>query len=111
MRLKDILEFGRAAVELGEEALTRNAPDMRTQLALERALFLVGEAGAQLSPRARHAIDQPWRDIIGLRNVLAHRYDGIRPARLAAMATQELPALLAAIRHYLDERREGAQRP
>jgi len=43
--------------------------------AVERQLFVIGEAAARMSPEwkdARPAV--PWRQIVGLRNLLAHGY-------------------------------------
>lgn len=102
LRLQDILEYGRLAVEVGGEP-PRRLRQARNRLALERALFLVGEAAARLTPRTRQAMDQPWPDIIGLRNVLAHRYDSVRLERLRGIATQRVPDLLAAVQGFLRE--------
>jgi uncharacterized protein with HEPN domain len=49
------------------------------QSAVERQLEILGEAARRLSAEFRQAhakID--WRRIIGLRNILIHRYDEIR---------------------------------
>lgn len=69
--------------------------------ALERGLFLVGEAAAQIPPKIRAAIDVPWTEIIGLRNVLAHQYGLIEHSWLLETVETRLPELVEAIKAYL----------
>ena len=49
------------------------------QSAVERQLEILGEAAGRISPdfRSTHS-DINWRGIIGLRNILIHRYDDIQ---------------------------------
>jgi uncharacterized protein with HEPN domain len=49
------------------------------QSAVERQLEILGEAAGRISPdfRSTHS-DINWRRIIGLRNILIHRYDDIQ---------------------------------
>ena len=76
--------------------------DRRTQLALERALELVGEAARRVSAGFRDAHPElPWRSIVGLRNVLVHDYGEIDPARVFAVAVRDIPLLLAALEPLL----------
>lgn len=76
--------------------------DRRTQLAVERALELVGEAARRVSPSFREAHPGlPWRAIVGLRNVLAHDYGEVDPSRVYAVATRDVPALLSALETLL----------
>ena len=71
--------------------------DRRTQLAVERALELVGEAARRVSAGLRDAHPElPWRSIVGLRNVLVHDYGEIDAARVFAVAVRDIPPLLAA---------------
>lgn len=94
LRLQDIATYGKAAVDLAESG---NVNDIRDRLALERAMYLVGEAAAQLTPSTRKRFRQPWEDVIALRNLLAHRYEMVRPDRLVDLCRQYIPSLLAAI--------------
>jgi uncharacterized protein with HEPN domain len=49
------------------------------QSAVERQLEILGEAAGRISPDFRSAYsDINWRGIIGLRNILIHRYDDIQ---------------------------------
>lgn len=66
------------------------------QSAVERQLEILGEAARRLSDEFRQAhpaID--WRRIIGLRNVLIHRYDNIRQQVIWKTVISELEPLLA----------------
>ena len=85
----DILD---AASEIGEvTALGREAwdKDRIRQLAVERLLEIIGEAANSLSEefRAQHPAI-PWRDIIGLRVVLAHHYHRVDPGQVWAIAAR-----------------------
>jgi len=76
--------------------------DRRTQLAVERALELVGEAARRVSAQLRDAHPElPWRSIVGLRNVLVHDYGEIDSARVFAVAVRDIPALLAVLEPLL----------
>lgn len=43
--------------------------------------------------------DQPWRQIMGMRNIAAHQYDDLDPRRVWRTVTQDVPSL----RDYLTE--------
>lgn len=103
-RLRDILEHGRIAVGLARHFPGTGAKATTHRLALERALFIVGEAARTLCAPTRRAIRQPWSDIIALRNVLAHHYEALRVDRLVEIALKDLPPLLAAVEEFLGER-------
>lgn len=98
-RIADIVD---AAGEIAEiTALGRDAWDKERirQLAVERLLEIIGEAASSLSEnfRAQHP-GIPWRDIIGLRIVLAHHYHRVDPGQVWAIATNEVPRLAEDIR-------------
>lgn len=100
-RLQHILENARFATNvLADGDPISNATD---RLALERALYIIGEAARSLSDTTRDAIDQPWSRIIGLRVVLAHQYEVVEPTILARIARDNIPSLIDAIRAHLDE--------
>jgi uncharacterized protein with HEPN domain len=69
--------------------------DRRTQLAIERALEIVGEAAGRVSKQFRDSHPEiPWRQIIGQRNVLAHEYGEIKQDRIWMVATENIPQLI-----------------
>lgn len=73
--------------------------DRLGQLAVERLLEIIGESANTLSDdfRAGYA-DVPWRDIIGLRVVLAHHYHRVDPNQVWAIASVEVPRLAEYLR-------------
>jgi uncharacterized protein with HEPN domain len=75
----------------------------RDQMAVERGLEILGEAARRISldfQQAHPEID--WRNLIGLRNVIAHRYEQVQQDRLWAIVTLELPSLLVQLQALLD---------
>jgi uncharacterized protein with HEPN domain len=98
-RVADILDAASQIgeiVEAGQEAWEKNRI---AQLAVERLLEIIGEAAGSLSEtfRAQYAA-VPWRDIIGLRIVLAHHYHRVDPSQVWAIAATEVPRLVRDIR-------------
>ena len=73
--------------------------DSKTRSAVQRELFVVGEAAKQIPPEvcAREpAID--WRGLAGLRDILAHHYFRIDDAIVRDVATNEMPLLITRLR-------------
>jgi uncharacterized protein with HEPN domain len=76
--------------------------DRVRMLALERSMELIGEAARRVSAGYCESHPQiPWREIIGLRNILAHEYGRIDHARLYSTALKELPGLIKALETLL----------
>jgi uncharacterized protein with HEPN domain len=72
-------------------------------LAFEKLFINLGEAANRIDPSQRAAIDGvPWRQIIGLRNILAHGYEQIEHESLYRTAAQDLQPVEAALRTWLD---------
>jgi uncharacterized protein with HEPN domain len=70
------------------------ADDTACRLAVERLLTIVGEAARRVSVdcRTRHP-ELPWRQMIGLRNVLMHEYDEVDLESLWNTAANDVPHL------------------
>lgn len=84
-----------------EEYLT----DRVLNLAVEKLFINVGEAANRIDPEQRLAIPGvPWRQIIGLRNILAHGYEQIEHESLYRTASQDLGPVEAALREWLQRR-------
>ena len=59
----------------------------------------IGEAASHLSEQFRDAHPEiPWRDIIGMRNILVHAYRRADPDILWEVATGQLDPLIAVVR-------------
>ena len=94
--LWDMLKAAREAVEFTKDlSLERFLVDSLTRSAVERKLEIIGEAGRRISAvfRAAHP-EIPWKDIIGLRNVISHDYDSVDYPRIFDIAIRQLPELI-----------------
>lgn len=77
--------------------------DERTYLAIERLLENIGEAANHVSPSGRARLSGiPWLGIVGMRNVLAHRYGSIDPSRVWKAVSEDLPALIRQLESATD---------
>jgi uncharacterized protein with HEPN domain len=79
------------------------------RLAVERALEIVGEAARQLPPTYRAAHPEvPWRDIIGMRNILAHGYASVEDAIIWRTVAVRIPQLLEQLERLIQEEPESS---
>jgi len=70
------------------------AADTRTVYAALHALMIIGEATRNLSPPLRRRYpDVPWRDVVGLRNIVAHAYFALELPRIWTIIQEDLPVL------------------
>ena len=68
----------------------------RDQMAVERGLEILGEAARRISQEFQQAYPEiDWRNTIGLRNVIVHRYEQVQQDQIWAIVAVELPRLLA----------------
>jgi len=76
--------------------------DRKLQLAIERALEIIGEAARLVSAdfKALHP-EVPWPQIIAQRNVIAHDYGEIKQDRIWMVATTRIVELIAQIEPLL----------
>jgi uncharacterized protein with HEPN domain len=93
-RVADILEAAQQIGEVVQRGRQAWDTDRIAQLAVERLLEIIGESAQAMSAQARSSYpDVPWRDVIGLRVVLAHHYHRIDPAQVWTIASTEVPRL------------------
>ena len=72
--------------------------------AVEREVFIMGEAAARLPEEWKQQQPEiPWRKIVGLRNLLAHGYWVIDAEELWDIARNKVPGFVAQLRPLLDE--------
>jgi uncharacterized protein with HEPN domain len=102
--LEDILTEGTDALEFLEgRSQDDYIADKRLRAMVERKLFVVGEAMAQLSnhfPELAQTLPDV-REIVGFRNLLAHGYFALDHRRVYDIATASLPELLALVEDEL----------
>jgi uncharacterized protein with HEPN domain len=91
-----MLEFARLVGPILQDVRFEQYLANRTlQLAVERAIEIVGEAARRVSTECKATYPQiPWSGIVSQRNVLAHEYGEIRQERLWIVATQRIPELV-----------------
>ena len=102
-RLRDILDAigeARKYSSKGREAFERDEP---IQVWIVHHLVRLGEAVARLSPRLRKQRRAPWKEIIGMRNILVHEYFRIDQETVWTAVELHLPSLERQVREILAE--------
>jgi uncharacterized protein with HEPN domain len=76
--------------------------DRRTQAAVLYEIVIIGKAANRLSPefRAQHSTI-PWKDMIGMRNILAHQYDKVDAEVVWDVIRQDIPELVTLLQPLL----------
>lgn len=76
--------------------------DWTMQLAMERAIEVIGEAANKVSKSFREQHPEiPWQRIIGQRHFLAHEYGEVKQERIWQTATVHVPELIEQLRPLL----------
>ncbi|MFV0535459.1 MAG: DUF86 domain-containing protein [Cumulibacter sp.] len=80
--------------ELVDMTIDEFLADIRSQWAAEMGLIRIGE-GINRIPQSilSSFTEQPWRQIIGMRNFAAHQYNDLDPRRVWRTVTIDVPAL------------------
>lgn len=78
------------------------------QYAVLRALEIIGEAAGRI-PIEWRAIytDLPWREMVGMRNIVIHHYFGVDEAVVWRTIQEELPPLIETVSRILAGRLPG----
>lgn len=94
--LDDMLDHAQKATDfVGGMGWEEFQADLRTQFATARAIEIIGEAARRVPDEVQARYPAiPWRQIIGMRNVLAHNYDGADPRIIFDTVTLFLPGLI-----------------
>jgi uncharacterized protein with HEPN domain len=111
MRLEDrvrVLHMADAAETIASFVSGRARKDLDSDrmllFALVRAVEVLGEAAAKVSPETRaEAAGVPWPQIVAMRNRLIHAYFDVNRDMLWKTAIEEIPALLPALRKLIGE--------
>jgi uncharacterized protein with HEPN domain len=82
------------------------------RFATERRLEIVGEAARRVPEDFRRAHPEiPWRQVIGLRNILAHEYGEVRQEVIHTVATVHIPELIRILDPFVSEPRGESESP
>ena len=102
--VQDMMEFGEKVLSY-TDGLDQNSftGDGITYDATLRNIELIGEAATHIPAWVREASPEiPWRDIIGVRNRVAHGYLHISDSVIWSLIQDAIPDLLPKLRHILD---------
>lgn len=76
--------------------------DKEKQYAVLRALEIIGEAAGRIPVEWRTLYtDLPWREMVGMRNIIIHHYFGVDEAVVWRTIQEELPPLIEAMSRML----------
>jgi uncharacterized protein with HEPN domain len=94
--LRDMLEYAAKAVRFCENKTREDfEQDEMLQLAVARAVELVGEAASRVPVDVRNQYPAiPWQDIVGTRNRLIHGYDRVDLRVIWDTIQDDLPPLV-----------------
>lgn len=79
--------------------------DELVQSAVIMQLQVIGETARKLDEATKAKIETPWRQIIGLRNVISHNYFALDPRYVWKMANEDIPELEKKLHEFL--RKQG----
>lgn len=100
--LQFVLELQALTAELSLQDYLANRV---LNLAFEKLFINLGEAANRIDPAERSTVPGvPWRQIIGLRNILAHGYEQIEHESLYRTARHDLHTVAQALQAWLDSR-------
>lgn len=105
MRLLHMLENAELCLVFiqGQSRLSLDK-DLKLVYALLRAVEVIGEAASKISRTMQETTPQiPWKQIIGMRNILIHDYNRINLDRLWDTVAVDLPTLIAEIKKLLSQ--------
>jgi len=101
--LDDILRHADEALHfLGELDAAAVARDRKTFVAVSYDLLVIGEAARRVSVELRGRLTAvPWKQVIAMRNHLAHGYDDIELEVVVDTIRNHLPSLMRELRAAL----------
>ena len=100
MRLRHMIEAAESVAQfIGGRQRGDLDTDQMLQLALARAIEIIGEAASRISVETRESAPTvPWSRIIAMRNRLVHAYFDVDHDVLWSTAVVDVPAVLPTLR-------------
>lgn len=104
-RLEDILKYALNVEQIVQDVSFEDfVKDIRIYYSVMKNIEVIGEAANMLTTHFQEEYkDLPWRQIIGMRNVLVHGYSQVTDIDLWQTATVEIRPLREQIQRYLSE--------
>ncbi len=101
--LVDILEATRLAeAYTADKTESEFLSQVQCQDAVIRRLEVIGEAARRVSEETKRALPSvPWAEMIGMRNVMIHRYDDVDLKIVWHSVRDALPPVASAIEGFL----------
>ena len=82
--------------------LAKLSADEEKQSSIMYQIIVIGEATKRLSPAFRDANSSiPWKEIAGMRDILAHQYDKVEIEDLWGVIQSDIPTLIELIKPLL----------
>jgi uncharacterized protein with HEPN domain len=83
---------------VGEMAFTQFSGDDKTNLAVIHCLEIIGEAAKYIPEDVQAKYSQvPWRNMVTMRNKIAHEYFGVNLEIVWLVVKNELPAIKSSV--------------
>jgi uncharacterized protein with HEPN domain len=103
IRLRHMLEAARDVMSFAEKRTREDLDnDRQLELALVKAIEVIGEAATKLTKQCRDKSPQiPWDSIIGMRNRLIHAYFDVNRDILWSTVEDDLPPLIVELERIL----------
>lgn len=100
-----------ALADMVDTDLATFAADRRTQWAAEMGLIRIGEGINRIPAEVLDQYpDQPWRQMVAMRNFAAYQYDDLDPRRVWTTLTRDVPSLRSYLVDAVIPGLEGDQR-
>lgn len=110
---EDIIEASaRISNYIGDYSKEEFECDQKTIDAVVRNIEIIGEAVSIISEDLRRKHPQiPWRKIVGMRNIVIHRYFGVDTSTLWYIIKEQLPEFTIQISEIKDEEMTNFDKP
>lgn len=104
--LEDILQSIEKAMDYTKSVnLEQFAENLEKQDAVVRRLEIIGEATKKISIETRNKYPNiPWKEMVGMRDVLIHEYFGVSPSIIWNVVKNELAHLKPEIQRIIQEK-------
>ncbi|OQZ02910.1 MAG: hypothetical protein B6D34_08615 [Candidatus Brocadia sp. UTAMX1] len=99
----DIIEAAKLAVSYIENKRKEDfLNDIQCQDAVIRRLEIIGEAARRITDETMTAFPSlPWREMIGIRNIMIHEYDDVDLDIVFKTVQKDLPSLIKSLEEIL----------